>query len=148
MKEKLMAGEVVFGAQLRFGSPAIAELFRHAGFDYVVFDFEHGFLVTFPAHRRLYEPLGFQEAKGTETCLQPAENVVKSCLHGRRAWLPDGMRPRIDAIAGRFRRRKTTCLCPSFPECMPQGYGEEAFADVDVVCPLRVQDIATSAPSS
>ena len=41
MKEKLMTGKVVLGAQLRFGLPAIAELFGHAGLDYVVFDSEH-----------------------------------------------------------------------------------------------------------
>lgn len=41
MIEKLAAGKVVVGAQLRFGSPAIAELFGHAGFDYLVFDTEH-----------------------------------------------------------------------------------------------------------
>jgi 2-keto-3-deoxy-L-rhamnonate aldolase RhmA len=41
MKEQLAAGKVVIGAQLRFGSPAIAELFGHAGFDYIVLDAEH-----------------------------------------------------------------------------------------------------------
>ena len=41
MKERLAAGEVVIGAQLRFGSSAIAELFGHAGFDYIVLDSEH-----------------------------------------------------------------------------------------------------------
>ncbi len=41
MKELLAAGKTVLGAQLRFGSPAIAELFGHAGFDYVLLDSEH-----------------------------------------------------------------------------------------------------------
>jgi 2-keto-3-deoxy-L-rhamnonate aldolase RhmA len=41
MKEMLLAGRTVLGAQLRFGSPAIAELFGHAGFDYIVLDSEH-----------------------------------------------------------------------------------------------------------
>ena len=41
MKELLVAGKTVIGAQLRFGSPAVAELFGHAGFDYIVFDTEH-----------------------------------------------------------------------------------------------------------
>jgi 2-keto-3-deoxy-L-rhamnonate aldolase RhmA len=40
-KKKLLAGEVVLGAQLRFGSPGIAELFGNAGFDYLVIDSEH-----------------------------------------------------------------------------------------------------------
>ena len=41
LKTLLDAGDVAFGAQLRFGSPAIAELFGCAGFDCVVFDAEH-----------------------------------------------------------------------------------------------------------
>jgi 2-keto-3-deoxy-L-rhamnonate aldolase RhmA len=41
MKELLLSGKTVIGAQLRFGSPAVAELFGQAGFDYVVFDTEH-----------------------------------------------------------------------------------------------------------
>ena len=41
LKSVLDAGDVAIGAQLRFGSPAIAELFGCAGFDYVVFDAEH-----------------------------------------------------------------------------------------------------------
>lgn len=41
MKKKLLAGEIVVGTQLRFGSSAIAELFGHAGFDFLVFDSEH-----------------------------------------------------------------------------------------------------------
>lgn len=41
LKDLLDRGKIAFGAQLRFGSPAIAEMFGHAGFDYVVFDAEH-----------------------------------------------------------------------------------------------------------
>ena len=41
MKERLLAGELLLGGQLRFGTPAIAELFGHAGFDYLVIDGEH-----------------------------------------------------------------------------------------------------------
>ena len=41
LKSLLDAGEAAIGAQLRFGSPSIAELFGCAGFDYVVFDAEH-----------------------------------------------------------------------------------------------------------
>lgn len=41
LKKLLDRGDVIVGAQLRFGSPAIAELFGHAGFDFVVFDAEH-----------------------------------------------------------------------------------------------------------
>ncbi len=41
MKQRLLDGEVLLGMQLRLGTPAIAELFSHAGFDYIVIDCEH-----------------------------------------------------------------------------------------------------------
>ena len=41
LKERLNAGKLAFGAQLRFGSPAIAELFGLAGFDWILIDSEH-----------------------------------------------------------------------------------------------------------
>ena len=41
LKERLDAGQAAVGAQLRFGSPAIAEMFGHAGFDWLVIDSEH-----------------------------------------------------------------------------------------------------------
>src|SRR5438046_1856014 len=41
LMELLAAGRVAFGAQLRFGVPAIAELFAMAGFDFVSLDAEH-----------------------------------------------------------------------------------------------------------
>ena len=41
LKERLGEGRAAVGAQLRFGSPAIAEMFGHAGFDWIVIDSEH-----------------------------------------------------------------------------------------------------------
>ena len=41
LKRLLDAGKPALGAQLRLGSPAIAELFGAAGFDFVVIDAEH-----------------------------------------------------------------------------------------------------------
>ena len=41
LKESLLTGKIAVGAQLRFGSPAIAELFGIAGFDWVLIDSEH-----------------------------------------------------------------------------------------------------------
>ncbi|MBI83949.1 MAG: 2-dehydro-3-deoxyglucarate aldolase [Planctomycetaceae bacterium] len=40
-KELLDAGRAAFGTQLRFGSPGVAELFGHAGFDWIILDAEH-----------------------------------------------------------------------------------------------------------
>ncbi len=42
LKARLAEGKVALGAQLRFGSPAIAELFGLAGYDWLVIDSEHG----------------------------------------------------------------------------------------------------------
>lgn len=41
LKQLLDAGKPAIGAQLRFGSPAIAELMGHGGFDWLVLDTEH-----------------------------------------------------------------------------------------------------------
>lgn len=41
LKSRIASKEVVIGAQLRFGSPAIAEIFGLAGYDYVLLDSEH-----------------------------------------------------------------------------------------------------------
>ena len=41
MQDLLSAGKPAIGAQLRFGSSAIAELFGHAGYDWLVIDSEH-----------------------------------------------------------------------------------------------------------
>ena len=40
-KQLLAQGHVALGAQLRLGVPAIAELFAHAGYDFLVIDGEH-----------------------------------------------------------------------------------------------------------
>jgi 4-hydroxy-2-oxoheptanedioate aldolase len=41
IKDQLAAGKPAFGTQLRFGSPAIAELCGHSGFDFLVIDSQH-----------------------------------------------------------------------------------------------------------
>jgi len=40
-RQRLVAGELLLGGQLRFGTPAIAELYGHAGYDFLVIDGEH-----------------------------------------------------------------------------------------------------------
>lgn len=80
MKARLAAGKVVLGAQLRLGSPAIAELFGHAGFDYVIFDAEHA----------PQTPVGIQnqmQALGNT----PATPMVRLLKND-----PDLMRPYLD----------------------------------------------------
>lgn len=84
MKEKLAAGQVVVGAQLRFGSPAIAELFGHAGFDYIVFDSEHA----------PQTPAGIQQQMQA-LAATPATPIVRLPKND-----PDLMRPYLDMGAG------------------------------------------------
>ncbi len=84
MKEKLVTGKVVVGAQLRFGSPAIAELFGHAGFDYIVFDSEHA----------PQTPVGIQQQMQA-LAATPATPIVRMPKND-----PDLMRPYLDMGAG------------------------------------------------
>ena len=42
MKQKLRAGESVFGGLLRTPEPTLVEVLGYAGYDYVVLDAEHG----------------------------------------------------------------------------------------------------------
>src|SRR4051794_825672 len=42
LRERLRAGETVFGTFLNLGSPLAAELCARAGFDWLVIDLEHG----------------------------------------------------------------------------------------------------------
>ena len=41
VRQKLLAGEPTFGAFLGLGSPTVAELMGHAGFDWLVIETEH-----------------------------------------------------------------------------------------------------------
>lgn len=41
-KQKLMAGETVLGCWIRYPDPGVAELLAYQGWDYLVFDAEHG----------------------------------------------------------------------------------------------------------
>jgi len=84
MKEKLNAGKVVLGAQLRFGSPAIAELFGLAGFDYIVFDSEHA----------PQTPVGIQQQMQA-LAATPATPIVRIVKND-----PDLMRTYLDMGAG------------------------------------------------
>ena len=44
VREKLQAGGAVIGAQLGLGSPHVAELFAHAGYDWLALEMEHSAL--------------------------------------------------------------------------------------------------------
>ena len=42
VKEKILAGKPVIGPIMGFNAPILAELFAYAGYDFVIFDAEHG----------------------------------------------------------------------------------------------------------
>jgi 4-hydroxy-2-oxoheptanedioate aldolase len=42
LKQKLLAGDTVFGVWIETGSPTVAEVLGHAGFDLILLDLEHG----------------------------------------------------------------------------------------------------------
>ena len=42
LKERLRRGDQLFGAWAGSGSPTVAEIMAHAGFDFVILDTEHG----------------------------------------------------------------------------------------------------------
>ncbi len=44
LKQRLLAGETVYGPFLRLATPAVVEIFGHAGFDFCIIDTEHGAL--------------------------------------------------------------------------------------------------------
>ncbi len=46
LRERLKSGETCFGAFLTIGSPDIADILKHLGFDWFVFDMEHSYLST------------------------------------------------------------------------------------------------------
>jgi len=46
VKERLEAGETVFGTWLQSTSPTVANILAHSGMDFVTVDMEHGRVLT------------------------------------------------------------------------------------------------------
>jgi len=86
LKKLLQQGKIAIGAQLRFGSPAIAELFGLAGFDYIVIDSEHA----------PQTPVGVQAQLQAIGCTK-ATGIVRILKND-----PDLMRPFLDMGAQGF----------------------------------------------
>ncbi len=79
LKTLLRQGKVTVGAQLRFGSPAIAELFGHAGFDFLVLDSEHAPQTTVGIQSQL-QAIGCTKATGIVRILQNDPNLMRPYL--------------------------------------------------------------------
>ena len=103
------------------------------------FFFRHCLLTCVPQHVRFYRPLGFREAEGTHTQLQPYLGVEASCLHGIDDNVPSPARERVISMATRIRRTGSICLCPTFPACLPEAYEPGRFEGVDLFCPIEAR---------
>jgi 4-hydroxy-2-oxoheptanedioate aldolase len=76
LKEKLQAGQAVIGPIMGFNAPFLAEAFAYAGYDFVVFDAEHG-----PLSEESCENLvRTAEAAGITAIIRCPLNVPQSIL--------------------------------------------------------------------
>ncbi len=76
LKDKIRAGQAIVGPIMGFNAPFIAELFAFAGFDYVVFDAEHG-----PLSEETCENLvRAAEAAGIPAIIRCPQNVPQVVL--------------------------------------------------------------------
>ena len=106
-------------------------------FFFFFFSIHHAILTCIPAHTRFYRPLGFKEAEGTTTKLQPRLGVELACLHGESDAVPSPVRERVLAMARCIGGKGGTCHCPTFPDCLPGPYETGDFRGVDLFCPLQ-----------
>lgn len=120
MKERLLAGKVIIGAQLRFGSPAIAELFGHAGFDYVVFDSEHA----------PQTPTGIQQQIQAlaATPAAPVVRLVKNDPILMRPYLDMGAQGIIVPFVNTAEEARMGAEALRFPPLGTRGYGPSRAA--------------------
>lgn len=76
VKEKLLAGKPVIGPIMGFNAPVLAEIFAYAGYDFVVFDAEHG-----PLTEETCENLvRTAEAAGIQPIVRCPQNVPQVIL--------------------------------------------------------------------
>jgi len=76
LKERIQAGDAVIGPIMGFNAPILAEIFASAGFDFVVFDAEHG-----PLSEETCENLvRTAEAAGIQPIIRCPQNVPQVIL--------------------------------------------------------------------
>jgi 2-keto-3-deoxy-L-rhamnonate aldolase RhmA len=77
IRERTLAGEVVFGAFVMLGSPAAAELLARAGFDWLIVDCEHGTGTEADLLPQLYaiESAGTLGGRTTAALVRPEEGT-------------------------------------------------------------------------
>lgn len=103
VKEKLAAGERVFGCFIQTGSPEVVEIIALAGFDFALLDSEHGPLSAETTYRLILAA----ETRGIEPFVRVGERDKQTVLKFLDAGATGIMTPQVDtaeaariAIAG------------------------------------------------
>jgi len=120
LKNLLQAGKVALGAQLRFGSPAVAELFAHAGFDYLVFDTEHAPQTPLGVQTQL------QAISGTD--VTPVVRLVKNDADLMRPYLDMGAQGILAPFVLTAQDAQTGARALRYPPAGTRGYGPSRAA--------------------
>lgn len=79
LKQQLQQGQVVMGAQLRFGSPTIGELFGFAGYDFLIIDCEHAAQSPWGVQAQL-QAIGCTPAAAIVRVGQPDPDLIRLYL--------------------------------------------------------------------
>ena len=93
VKERLEAGETVFGTWLQTASPTVANILAHCGMDFVTVDMEHGPASFSEAEAVMYAV----EAGGSTPMIRLGDGSAPERAEGLRRRLPgDPRSPRTD----------------------------------------------------
>lgn len=76
LKQKLVAGEVLHGAWCGLDHPSVAQIFGHAGFDFVTIDMQHGF-TTFGTLNNVIDAL---DKTGSSSMVRVPWNAPESIM--------------------------------------------------------------------
>ena len=95
VKEKLAAGEKVFGCFIPLSSPEVVEIIALAGFDFALLDSEHGPLTAETAYRLILAA----EARGIEPFVRVGEHDKQTVLKFLAAGASGIMTPQVNTAA-------------------------------------------------
>ena len=115
LKTLLQQGKIAIGAQLRFGSPAIAELFGFAGFDYIIIDSEHA----------PQTPVGIQAQIQAIGCTNatPMVRMLKNDADMMRPYLDMGSQGFLVPFVNSGQEAKMGVAAVRYPPLGTRGYG-------------------------
>ena len=120
LKDLLAAGKPAIGAQLRFGSPAIAELFGYAGYDWLVIDTEHA-PQTPPGVQAQIQAIAISGAT-------PVVRISKIDEEQIRLYLDMGAMGIMAAMVSRPEEAKTGAQACRYPPEGTRGWGPHRAA--------------------